>query len=67
MPAPPRSASTYSRYSQIIEKELRSAFGTTKLTELTPCIYEGSLLGRSLTRKRKRKSGAISYPDADFN
>jgi integrase len=49
------AASTYRRYKQIVEKELIPAFGKTKLVDLTPMQIQ-AFLGRSLARKRKRKS-----------
>ena len=50
------AASTFRRYRQIVEKELIPAFGKTKLADLTPMRIQG-FLGRSLARKRRRKSG----------
>ena len=53
--------STFRRYRQIITKELIPAFGTTKLADLSPLQIQ-AFLGRSLTRKRKRKSGGDLSP-----
>ena len=50
------AASTFRRYKQIVEKELIPTFGATRLAELKPMEIQ-SFLGRSLARKRKRKSG----------
>lgn len=50
------AASTYRRYKQIVEKELIPAFGGTRLTDLTAMQIQ-TFLGRSLARKRRRKSG----------
>lgn len=50
------AASTFRRYKQIVEKELIPEFGTTRLADLKPMQIQG-FLGRSLARKRKRKSG----------
>jgi integrase len=55
------AASTYRRYRQIIEKELTPEFGLIKLVDLTPMQIQG-YLGRSLGRKRNRKSGGDLSP-----